>query len=332
MKLSTQSDVRHIAGVQVVQGVWPLGESAPCFYHKMKEDNYIVIQGWMRTRLRLRGNDLICFALLYGFSQDGASEFRGSHRYIREATGVATDQSVLNIIKRLEDMGLVTKTTEVSGGVKSSSYKAYSQPLKNREGVLQNLEGGSLKIREGGSLKIRDNIIDNININIKESTPKGVPKKSPDLQERIKIERDNFRKELERFKGMYSEDMLEDFAGYWCEPFRNPIGNKLIRWQGEKTWDMARRLTTWARVDAEKRGRQRPRFNKPTPLPTKIDFNENSAAGDEAPTLLEVAPDSEYAYQQAKRAKMREALERSKRMANGNNNDGLTILTHGNNR
>ena len=285
----------------------------------MKEDNYIVIQGWMRTRLRLRGNDLICFALLYGFSQDGASEFRGSLRYIREATGVATDQSVLNIIKRLEDMGLVTKTTEVSGGVKSSSYKAYSQPLKNRE---------------GGSLKNRDNNIDidNIDINIKESTPKGVPKKSPDLQEKIKIERDNFLKELERFKGMYSEDMLEDFAGYWCEPFRNPIGNKLLRWHGEKTWDMARRLTTWARVDAEKRGRQRPRFSKPTPLPTKIDFHENSAAGDEAPTLLEVAPDSEYAYQQAKRAKMREALERSKRIARGNNNDGLTILTHGDNR
>ena len=126
----------------------------------MKEDNYIVIQGWMRTRLRLRGNDLICFALLYGFSQDGASEFRGSLRYIREATGVATDQSVLNIIKRLEDMGLVTKTTKVSGGVKSSSYKAYSTPLKNREGVLQNLEGGSLKKREGGSLKNRDNNID----------------------------------------------------------------------------------------------------------------------------------------------------------------------------
>ena len=223
-------------------------------------------------------------------------------------------------------MGLVTKTTEVSGGVKSSSYKAYSYPLKNREGVLQNLEGGSLKNRD-------NNIdIDNIDINIKESTPKGVPKKSPDLQERIKIERDNFLKELERFKGMYSDDMLEDFAGYWCEPFRNPIGNKLLRWHGEKTWDMARRLTTWARVDAEKRGRQRPRFNKPTPLPTKTDFNENSAAGDEAPILWEVAPDSEYAYQQAKRAKMREALERSKRMANGNNNDGLTILTHGNNR
>ena len=280
----------------------------------------------MRTRLRLRGNDLICFALLYGFSQDGASEFRGSLRYIREATGVATDQSVLNIIKRLEDMGLVTKTTKVSGGVKSSSYKAYSQPLKNREGVLQNLEGGSLKNRD-------NNIdIDNIDINIKESTPKGVPKKSPDLQERIKIERDNFSKELERFKGEYSEDLLEDFAGYWCEPFRNPIGNKLLRWQGEKTWDFARRLTTWARVDAEKRGRQRPRFNKPTPLPTKTDFNENSSAGDEAPILWEVAPDSEYAYQQVKRAKMREALERSKRLASGNNNDGLTILTHGDNR
>ena len=61
-------------------------------------------------------------------------------------------------------MGLVTKTTEVSGGVKFSSYKAYSQPLKNREGVLQNLEGGSLKNRDN-NIDI-DNIDNNIDNNI----------------------------------------------------------------------------------------------------------------------------------------------------------------------
>lgn len=304
----------------------------------VKETSYIIIQGWMRTRLRLTGNDLICFALIFGFSQDGESVFTGSLKYIQEAIGVATRQSVLNILARLEAKGLIVRNTDVINGVKITSYKAYSEPQnedaqnldtqsKNYTEVVQNLDGGSLKFRH-------NNLNNNLD-NIKESTPKGVPKKSQNLQDKIEIEKESFRKELEAFRGRYTDDMLEDFVGYWCEPYRNPIGNKLLRWQGEKTWDLSRRLVTWARVDAEKHRRQR--FNnimKPIPktLPTKIDFNENSAvAGDEAPTR-EVAPDSEYAYQMQKRAKMREALERSKRMASESNNDGLTILTHDNDR
>ena len=37
----------------------------------MKSDNYIVIQGWMVNELNLKGNDLLVFALIYGFTRDG---------------------------------------------------------------------------------------------------------------------------------------------------------------------------------------------------------------------------------------------------------------------
>ena len=48
----------------------------------MKNENYIVIQGWMRNELNLKGNELIVYALIYGFSQDEESEFTGSVAYI----------------------------------------------------------------------------------------------------------------------------------------------------------------------------------------------------------------------------------------------------------
>lgn len=290
----------------------------------------------MRTRLRLTGNDLICFALIYGFSQDGESVFTGSLKYIQEAIGVATRQSVLNILSRLEAKGLIVRNTDVINGVKITSYKAYSEPQnedvqnldtqsKNYTEVVQNLDGGSLNFRH-------NNLNNNLD-NIKESTPKGVPKKSQNLQERIEIEKENFRKELEAFRGRYTDDMLEDFIGYWCEPYRNPIGNKLLRWQGEKTWDLSRRLVTWARVDAEKRQRQRqrPQMSIPRPLPTiaECKFLQED---EDSTSLPPIDPNSDYAYMAKKRQNTKAALERSKNLANGNNSDGLTILTHDNNR
>ena len=35
----------------------------------MLDNNYINIQGWMRTKLNLTDNKLIMFAIIYGFSQ-----------------------------------------------------------------------------------------------------------------------------------------------------------------------------------------------------------------------------------------------------------------------
>lgn len=35
----------------------------------IKDENHIVIEGWMVTKLKLVGNELIIFALIYGFSQ-----------------------------------------------------------------------------------------------------------------------------------------------------------------------------------------------------------------------------------------------------------------------
>lgn len=57
----------------------------------VKDNNFIAIQGWMRTRLNLKGNELLIYALIYGFSQDGHSRFTGSRKYIAEWCGCSLD-------------------------------------------------------------------------------------------------------------------------------------------------------------------------------------------------------------------------------------------------
>ena len=50
----------------------------------VKPDNYVMLLGWMRTELNLKGNELNLYAIIYGFTQDGETEFSGSIRYMQE--------------------------------------------------------------------------------------------------------------------------------------------------------------------------------------------------------------------------------------------------------
>ena len=74
----------------------------------MKENNYITIPGFLRTRLDLKGSELIITALIYGFSQDGNSWFMGKTEYIAEWAGI-TDKNVLRSLKSLTEKGILEK-------------------------------------------------------------------------------------------------------------------------------------------------------------------------------------------------------------------------------
>lgn len=74
----------------------------------VKDNNFIAIQGWMRTRLNLKGNELLIYALVYGFSQDGQSRFTGSRKYIAEWCGCSLD-TVDRSLSSLVGKGLLAK-------------------------------------------------------------------------------------------------------------------------------------------------------------------------------------------------------------------------------
>lgn len=74
----------------------------------VKDNNFIAIQGWMRTKLNLKGNELLIYALIYGFSQDGNSRFKGSRKYIAEWCGCSLD-TVDRSLGSLINKGLLAK-------------------------------------------------------------------------------------------------------------------------------------------------------------------------------------------------------------------------------
>lgn len=84
----------------------------------------------MRTKLNLKGNELLVYALIYGFSQDGKSWFTGSANYIAEWVGI-TRQNVMVILKRLVEKELIIKQDKVVNGVKLVDYKVNTEMYEN---------------------------------------------------------------------------------------------------------------------------------------------------------------------------------------------------------
>lgn len=90
---------------------------------KVRQNNYITILGWMVSDLKLRGNALLTYAIIYGFSQNGDDSYTGSRQYLAEWTN-STVQNVSRCLKKLLEDGLIIKKENMINGVKFCEYKA----------------------------------------------------------------------------------------------------------------------------------------------------------------------------------------------------------------
>ena len=110
---------------------------------------YIVIQDWMISDLQLKGNELLTYALIYGFSQDGESEFKGSLKYISKFLGVSKSTAQRNL-ENLANRGVIEKRVEEISGVKFNRYIAHEKAeppiVKMGTGCSQNGYGGVVKM------------------------------------------------------------------------------------------------------------------------------------------------------------------------------------------
>ena len=75
----------------------------------------------MRTELELKGNDLMVYAIIYGFSQTENQKFTGSLQYLADWCG-ATKQGIMKNLKNLIDAGLIIKEERTENNVKFVSY------------------------------------------------------------------------------------------------------------------------------------------------------------------------------------------------------------------
>lgn len=153
----------------------------------MKTDNFVVIQGWMCNELNLKGNDLLVFALIYGFSQDGDSRFHGSRGYIADTFNISlptVDKALTSLVgKELLEKHIITDPN-------GSTHNEYSI-----KGVVKKLYRGSKETLQGGS---KETLYNNTNIEkhndiyipatqggtLSQESPKDVPRfKKPTVEE-----------------------------------------------------------------------------------------------------------------------------------------------------
>lgn len=114
-------------------------------------NTYYTVQAWMVNDLGLRGNELALYAIIWGFSQDGRSEFVGSISYIQEWLGCSRP-TVIKTLAALAEKGLVVKKV-AKNGFDCNAYKALPNPLdgsqKTLPGVVKNFNQGSKEILPG---------------------------------------------------------------------------------------------------------------------------------------------------------------------------------------
>lgn len=127
----------------------------------VRKESYITIQAFMVNELELKGNELIVYALIYGFSQDGYSWFSGSQSYITKWLGGASRTTVDSCLRKLTKKGLLAKRVRVENEVRYCDYRALVPEQKedvqkmdtlpkNCTGDVQNLDRGCTETVQGG--------------------------------------------------------------------------------------------------------------------------------------------------------------------------------------
>lgn len=159
---------------------------------KVKSEHYITIQEFMVNDLELSGNELIAYALIYGFSQDGESYFKGSLSYVAKWLN-CSKATACTILNKLSDDGFLEKKEKNVNGVRLCDYSAYpidekalneikvkkkerkekekaeryakklNTQSKNRKGYSKNLNGRSKNLNRGVQKTLTHNTTDILN-------------------------------------------------------------------------------------------------------------------------------------------------------------------------
>ena len=122
---------------------------------KVKRENYLVIQGYMVSEMKLKGNELIVYAIIYGFSQEEGQVFSGSLQYLAEWTN-STKAGVIKNLKSLVDKGYIGKNEKYINGVKFCEYYA-----TKFNGVCNKVEQG---MQQSLTPPIKQSLTNNIDI------------------------------------------------------------------------------------------------------------------------------------------------------------------------
>ena len=92
--------------------------------------SYITIPAFAVTHLKLNGNELILYSLIYNHSQDGIHKYFGTINDIMECLGCSR-RTVFNTLKSLISKDLIFKENVYINGYTSITYSALLPQAKN---------------------------------------------------------------------------------------------------------------------------------------------------------------------------------------------------------
>lgn len=116
------------------------------------DKNYFVVSGWMVNRLKLSGNDLNVYAIIYGFSQGDGIGFIGSAQYLADFCGMSR-RSLMDVLNRLVKANLIQKKSEIVDGVKHCMYKTV--PVEGYEVSSQDMRNPHMGYEESSQGDMR---------------------------------------------------------------------------------------------------------------------------------------------------------------------------------
>lgn len=118
---------------------------------KVKDENYYQIQGWMINRLKLKGVPLNVYAIIYGFSQDGESEFTGSLQYLCDFCGGVSKPTIISALKTLVESEYILRREDNINGVRFNRYKVNLPLFKKLYWGSKEISSDEVKNFNGGS-------------------------------------------------------------------------------------------------------------------------------------------------------------------------------------
>lgn len=219
---------------------------------KIKNENFIAIQGFMVKELGLTGNELIAYALVYGFSQDDESEFKGSLNYVAEWLNCSRT-TAFNLLNKLADDGFIKKTEKTINGVKFCNYSATKpndeelKKIKLRKQIRKekektersskklntcskNYNGCSKNLNEGvQKVDTHNNNIDNIKDNISETIGEVHTSTNIDGEVHTSVSEKQTARVTRQDMQAKKEDMLNRFSAICDNSIENKTVGKVVK-------------------------------------------------------------------------------------------------------
>lgn len=176
----------------------------------VKRENYINIQGWMVTDLYLKGNELLIYAMIYGFTQDGQQWFEGSRQYLADWCN-STKQGISKNLNSLIEKGYIIKDEYVINNVKFCRYKAnldiFNDKKEDKKEETKSVYSGKQSLHPPGKQSLPNNInIYNLKVSKKEKEEQQAAEQNNEQNKNHN--RESFDEIIERYMRYLDNDFV----------------------------------------------------------------------------------------------------------------------------